>query len=264
MKIHPTAIIDPQAELHESVNVGPYSVIEADVVIGEGTIISGHARIFSKVRIGKNNKISHGVVLGCLPQHLQFNPETRTNLIIGDNNVFREYVNISLASKPETPTRLGDHNYFMGQVHIGHDVSFKDHNIIVQSTIIAGHSQIGSYVFISGLVGIHQFTKIGDYAIIGGCAKVVQDIPPFVMADGNPAWITGLNLLGLRRANFPRERVQVIKDTFRALYRSGKPKSQVLKELSSINLPEDASYMIRFFEESERGVMGFKAPDGKS
>lgn len=254
MSIHPTAIIHDSARLHASVEVGPYSIIDANVVIGEGCRIESGVRIFQDTRLGRDNRVCHGAMLGCEPQDLGFAPEKSRPLLIGDHNQFREGVNISRGVKTDGGTQIGDHNYFMSGFHAGHDCRLGSHNIFGSNGTLAGHVELGERIFISGLVAIHQFCFIGDYAMIAGCAKVVKDIPPYVTCDGNPARVIGLNTVGLRRAGMPSANRTAIKQTYKLLYHSGLNTSQALTRLKQENSTPESANIIRFFEQSERGV----------
>jgi UDP-N-acetylglucosamine acyltransferase len=255
MKIHPTAIIDPRAELHESVEVGPFSIIEADVQIGEGTWIESCVRIYSGTRIGKFNKVHHTAVVGGLPQDISFKPETKTYTIIGDNNTLREGIILHRSTKENGATKIGNRNYLMGQTHIAHDCVLGDDNILVLNGQLAGHCHVGNCVFISGLVGIHQFCNVGDYSMLAGCSKVVKDVPPYSTIDGNPATVIGLNSIGLKRAGFSSDTRNKIKHAYKILYHS---KMNIKQALEALHAEKDESpeikYIIKFFEESERGV----------
>ncbi|AKH21321.1 acyl-ACP--UDP-N-acetylglucosamine O-acyltransferase [Sedimenticola thiotaurini] len=254
MNIHPTAIIHDSARLHESVQVGPYSIIEADVEIGAGCRIESAVRIYQGTRMGRENRVCHGAALGCEPQDLGFVPEKSRPLLIGDHNQFREGVNISRGVKTDGGTRIGDHNYFMSGFHAGHDCRLGSHNIFGSNSTLAGHVELGEHIFISGLVAIHQFCFVGDYVMIAGCAKVVKDIPPYVTCDGNPARVVGLNSVGLRRAGVPAANRSAIKQAYKLLYHSGLNTSQALAELKQqANSPESEAIM-HFFEQSDRGV----------
>ncbi len=255
MKIHPTAIIDPGAVLHESVEVGPYSIVEGDVRIGEGTVIGSSVHIFGGTTIGRNNRIHHGVCLGSIPQDIGFDTSVRTETIIGDNNQFREGVLISRGTKPESPTRIGDNNFMMGNFHLGHDSVMGNNCIITQGAVIAGHVHIGNRVFISGLVAIHQFCRIGDYAMVAGLSKITKDVPPFCTADGNPAQIIGQNVVGLRRAGKSSEVRNAIKEAYRVVYHSNLMTSQAIKKLKEMDSPmEEIRYIVDFLESSDRGI----------
>jgi len=254
MNIHPTAIIDSSARLHASVEVGPYSIIDANVVIGEGCQIESGVRIFQDTRLGRDNRVCHGAMLGCEPQDLGFVPEKSRPLLIGDHNHFREGVNISRGVKTEGGSQIGDHNYFMCGFHAGHDCRLGSHNIFGAHSTLAGHVELGERIFISGLVAIHQFCFIGDYAMIAGCAKVVKDIPPYVTCDGNPARVIGLNTVGLRRAGIPAANRSAIKQTYKRLYHSGLNTSQALAQLKQETSTPESDNILRFFEQTNRGV----------
>lgn len=254
MNIHPTAIIHHSARLHDSVEVGPYSIIEADVEIGADCRIESGVRIFQGTRLGRHNRVYHGAVLGCEPQDLGFTPDKGRPLLIGDHNQFREGVNISRGVKTEGGTQIGDHNYFMCGFHAGHDCRLGSHNVFGPNSTVAGHVELGERIFISGLVAVHQFCFIGDYAMLAGCAKVVKDIPPYVTCDGNPARVIGLNTVGLRRAGLPAATRAAIKQSYKTLYHAGLNISQALAQLRQLASTEEQDNIIRFFEQSERGV----------
>lgn len=254
MNIHPTAIIHDSARLHESVQVGPYSIIEADVEIGPGCRIESAVRIYAGTRMGRENRVCHGAALGCEPQDLGFAPEKSRPLLIGDHNQFREGVNISRGVKTEGGTQIGDHNYFMSGFHAGHDCRLGSHNIFGSNSTLAGHVELGEHIFISGLVAIHQFCFVGDYVMIAGSAKVVKDIPPYVTCDGNPARVIGLNSVGLRRAGVPAANRSAIKQAYKLLYHSGLNTSQALAELKQQATSPESEAIRRFFEQSDRGV----------
>ncbi len=253
--IHPTALVDPAAELHPSVTVGPYSIIDGGVVIDEGCRIDSAVRIYTGTRLGRNNRVCHGAMLGCEPQDLTFDPANGRPLVIGDHNHFKEGVNVSRGVKTDAGTRIGDHNYFMGNFHVGHDCVIGDHNILGHGTVLAGHVTIGDHVFVSGAAAIHQFTYIGDRAMIAGCAKIVKDIPPYTIGDGNPARVAGLNSVGLRRAGIPAATRRAIKQAYHAIYHAGLNIGDALAALRrQEDHPPEVENIIRFFERSERGV----------
>ncbi len=252
--IHPTAIVEQGADLHPSVRVGPFSIVEAGAVVGAGCVIESNVRIFAPVRMGQHNRVCHGAVLGCEPQDLTFTPERSRPLVIGDHNHFKEGVNISRGVKTEEGTRIGHHNYFMNTFHAGHDCVIGDHNLLGATTVLAGHVTVGNRVFISGLVAIHQFCHVGDHAMIAGCSKVVKDVPPYSTADGNPARIVGLNSVGLRRAGFSAERRHAIKQVYKTLYHSGLNVTQALERLAQEPLTPEQAAVRHFFLASERGI----------
>ena len=258
MNIHPTAIIESGATLHDTVTVGPFSIIESDVDIGEGCIIESSVRIFRGTRMGHNNRVCHGAMLGCEPQDLSFDPANSKPLVIGDDNHFKEGANVSRGVKTAAGTIIGNSNYFMGNFHVGHDCMIGDNNVLGHGTVLAGHVTIGNHVFISGVAAIHQFTFIGDRVMIAGCAKIVKDIPPYTVGDGNPARVSGLNSIGLRRAGFPAATRSAIKLAYKTLYHSDMNLSQALEQLKASEQISEVANIIHFFERSERGVTTYR------
>ncbi|MCB1828791.1 MAG: acyl-ACP--UDP-N-acetylglucosamine O-acyltransferase [Gammaproteobacteria bacterium] len=253
-KIHPTAIIDHHAEIHDSVEIGPFSIVERGARIGAGCRIESHVRIYSGTIIGCNNRICHGALLGCEPQDLTFTAANSKPLTIGDNNHFKEGVNISRGVKTDAGTIIGCGNYFMGNFHAGHDSIIGNNNVLGHASVLAGHVTIGDNAFISGLVAIHQFTYIGNRVMIAGCAKIVKDIPPFTIGDGNPARICGINSVGLRRAGFPPEVRMAIKLAYKRIYNSGENIHQALAALEEEPQTSEIVEVINFFKQSKRGV----------
>ena len=253
-KIHPTAIIDELADIHESVEIGPFSIVEADVQIGEGCRIESSVRLYSGTILGRRNRVCHGAMLGCEPQDLSFSAEKSRPLKIGDNNQFKEAVNISRGVKTDTGTLIGNSNYFMGGFHAGHDCIIGNNNVLGHNSVLAGHVTIGDSTFISGLVAIHQFTYIGNNVMIAGCAKIVKDIPPYTVADGNPARVSGINSVGLRRAGFPAETRNAIKLVYKRIYHSGENIQQALTGLEKEPQTPAVTEIIHFFQRSKRGV----------
>lgn len=254
--IDPTALVSSKAELGERMRIGPYAIIEDNVSIGDGTIIEPHAIIKSYTHIGIDNHIYPGVILGGEPQDIKFHGEP-TSLIIGDNNVIREYVTIHRASGEGNQTTIGNRNMLMTYMHIGHNCSIGNDTQIASYTGICGHASIEDYAVIGGSVGIHQFTTIGKLSMIGGCSKVVQDIPPYMMADGRPAEITGLNLVGLRRDGIPPRVRPHLATAYKLLYRSGLNTSQALKRMRDEIEPSEAvGHLIHFIDRISNGHLG--------
>lgn len=254
MAIHSTAIVQDPSKIHPSVEIGPNCIIHSDVEIGEGCVFDSSVVVFSGSRIGKNNHFCHGAIIGGLPQDLAFKPETKTGLEIGDNNVFREYVSLHRASKEGTNTIIGNKNYFMTNVHAGHDCIIGDNNIFVQACIMAGFVTIGNNAFVSGLVAIHQFCRVGDYAMVAGLAKIVQDVPHFVTADGNPSTLIGTNVIGLKRAGFSPDVRSAIKSAYKTIFHSKLKTRDALAQLESSNPIPEVQKIIDFFRSSDRGV----------
>ncbi|MCG6895597.1 MAG: acyl-ACP--UDP-N-acetylglucosamine O-acyltransferase [Thiocapsa sp.] len=257
MAIHPTAIIEEGADLHETVSVGPYSIIESGAVIGEGCRIESCVRIFALTHMGAHNQVCHGVTLGSAPQDLGYRPELARPLVIGDHNDFKEGVNISCGLKSEAGTRIGSHNYWMAFSHAGHDCIVGDHNIFANTATLAGHVEIEDRTFISGQVAVHQFCRIGAYAMVAGVTGVPQDVPPFALADGHRARIVGLNVVGLRRAGFSPEQRDRIKGAYRLIFRSGLRLPQALVRAEQDYPGPETQQIVQFIQSSRRGVISF-------
>jgi UDP-N-acetylglucosamine acyltransferase len=257
MSIHPTAIVEDGAELHESVVVGPYSIIESGAVVGEGCRIESCVRIFANTRMGAFNRVCHGATLGSEPQDLGFSPERARPLTIGDHNHFKEGVNISCGIKTETGTRIGSHNYWMAYSHAGHDCIVGDYNIFANTATLAGHVEVDDRCFFSGQVAVHQFCRIRSYAMIAGVSGVPQDVPPYGLADGHRARLVGLNVVGLRRAGFSQEQRNRIKAVYRLLFRSGMRLADAIV-LAETEYPGiETQTIVRFVESSRRGLISF-------
>ncbi len=253
-KIHPTAIVSPKARIGNNVKIGPFSVIEDFVVLGDGVEIGPYVHVCGYTTIGDNTKIFTGAVLGTPPQDLKYSGE-KTTLEIGKNNIIREYVMINPGTSASGKTVIGDNNLLMAYVHIAHDCKVGSGCIIANVGTLAGHVVVGDRVVIGGLTAIHQFTRIGDYAILGGCSKVVQDVPPFGMADGHPARIHSINFVGLKRAGFSKEDINIIKRAYNILFFSGHSRSVALDLLKKEFSGNDyIMNLVDFVSKSKRGI----------
>ena len=250
--IHPTAIVSDQARLGESNIVGPHVVIEDEVQIGNGNSFLTGAVVKNGVRIGNDNRVHEYAVIGGLPQDLGFDPVTLSYVSIGNANTLREYVTIHRASKAEAVTRLGNKNYLMTEVHLAHDCQLGNHVIIAPSTGLGGHVHVADRAFISGGVMVHQFVHIGTLAMIGGNAKITQDVLPYMITDGVPGTVRGLNLIGLRRAGFTRADMQILKKGYHLIHRSAQPQEAILEALRGIDSPY-ALHLAEFIAGSTRG-----------
>jgi UDP-N-acetylglucosamine acyltransferase len=257
MTIHPTAIVEEGAHVHRSVVVGPYTIIEAGAIVGPGCVIDSCARIYGATRLGRNNRVCHGVTLGSEPQDLTYTPEKSCPLSIGDFNHFKEGVNVSRGIKTEDGTCIGDYNYFMSFSHVGHDCTVGDYNILANGATLAGHVDVDHHVFLSGQVAVHQFCRVGAYALVAGVSGVPQDVPPFVIADGHRARICGLNVVGLRRNGFTQEQRGTIKAVYRLIFRSGLRLPQALVQAEHDHPGPETRQIVRFIESSRRGVISF-------
>jgi UDP-N-acetylglucosamine acyltransferase len=253
VEIHPTAIVDPSAELGEGVTVGPFSVIGPAVVVGAGTQIASHV-VLEHVSVGCECAISHGAVLGTPPQDLKYRNEP-TRLEIGDRTVIREYATLNRGTTASGFTRVGSDCLLMSYVHVAHDCHIGDHVIISNAVNMAGHVTIPDWASIGGMTPIHQFVRIGAHAFVGGASRVAKDIPPYVKAAGSPIQLYGLNSVGLQRRGFPEDVRRELKRAYRLFFASSHNTTQALSrardELRAI--PEVETFL-SFFEGSERGV----------
>ena len=219
--IHPTAIVDPRAELDASVDVGPYAIIGPDVRIGAGTRVGAHTVIEGHTTIGRGNRIFQFASIGAAPQDKKYRDEP-TRLEIGADNTIREFVTLNRGTVQDRGvTHVGSDNWIMAYVHVAHDCVVGDHTIFANSTNLGGHVHVGDWVILGGYTGVHQFCKVGAHAMTGVGTVVLHDIPPFVMASGNTAQAHGINSEGLRRREFSNERINALRRAYRTLYKSG-------------------------------------------
>lgn len=257
MTIHATAIVEKGAQVHSTVEVGPYSIVEKGAIVGAGCNIESCVRIYGATRMGRNNRVCHGATIGAEPQDLGYTPEMSKPLTIGDDNHFKEGVNISRGIKTEHGTRIGDHNFLMAYVHVGHDCIVGDHNIFANTATLAGHVELEDRVFLSGQTAVHQFCRIGSLSMIAGVTGVPQDVPPFVIADGHRAKIIGLNVVGLRRNNYSQEQRNTIKSVYRIIFRSNLRLAEALVKAAREYPGAETRRIIRFIESSHRGLISF-------
>ncbi|HIM83085.1 MAG TPA: acyl-ACP--UDP-N-acetylglucosamine O-acyltransferase [Candidatus Marinimicrobia bacterium] len=254
-KIHPTAIVDSSASLGNNVEVGAYSIIDADVKIGDGCRISNHVTLRSGVSFENDCTVFPGAVIGEIPQDLKFKGED-SKINIGSNVTVREYVTIHRATSARGKTIIGNSCYLMAYSHVAHDCVLGKEVTLVNGVHLGGCVDIEDYAFVSGNVVIHQFTKIGRHAFIGGGYRVVQDVPPYIMAAKEPLTFTGVNLVGLKRAGFSNEVLRNLKEAYRLLYKSSLNVSQALDEIRK-TLPdtEEIKNVLSFVKNSERGII---------
>ena len=257
--IHPTALIAEGARLDPTVSVGPYAVIGADVAIGAGTTIGAHCVIEGHTTLGQDNRVFQFASLGGAPQDKKYAGEP-TRLVIGDRNTVREFCTFNTGTtQDDGVTRIGDDNWIMAYVHIAHDCVVGNQTILANNATLAGHVQVGDYAIIGGLTGLHQFTQVGAHVMAGFASHISQDVPPFMMVDGNPLAVRGLNLEGLRRRGFSPERITAIKQMHRLLYRQGLTLDAARSAIAA--LPEqhpqataDITAMLDFLNTSARGI----------
>ena len=249
--IHPTALISAKAEIGAGTSIGPYTVIEEGVTIAEDCRIESHVVIKKGTRLGKRNRVYEHAVLGGEPQDVKYRGED-SFLIVGDDNIIREYVTLHRAAGEGAETRVGSRNFLMIGVHIAHNCDVGDDNIMANGAALAGYIVVEDHVFLSSNVGAHQFVRFGRYAMVGGKSKIVQDVLPFFITDGNPPRVRGLNTVGLRRGGFTSEERRALQSGYRQLFRSGRPLEDVLAEMErSVDL--NVRHLAGFIRRSGRG-----------
>ena len=257
--IHPTAIVDAQAELAEAVEVGPYAVIGPQVRIGARTRIGAHCVIEGPTTIGSDNRIHPHASLGGAPQDMKYRGEP-TALEIGSHNTIREFCTFNRGTAQDGGvTRVGDHNWVMAYVHIAHDCQVGSRTILANNATLAGHVHLGDWVIVGGLTGIHQFCKVGAHAMTGFQSRVSQDVPPFMMVEGNPLSVRGFNAEGLRRRGFSRERIALVKQMHKLLYRDGLKLEQAVAAIAALRGTveggdADVAMLLDFLAASTRGI----------
>ncbi len=259
-RIHPSAIVDPAAELDAGVEIGPYAVVGAGVEVGAGTTIGPHCLIDGPTRIGRDNRIHGHAALGGAPQDMKYRGEP-TRLEIGDRNTIREFCTFNRGTVQDAGvTRIGDDNWVMAYVHVAHDCQVGQRTILANNATLAGHVHIGDWVIVGGLTGVHQFCRIGAHAITGFQSHVSQDVPPFMTVAGQPLAVHGFNVEGLRRRGFSRERIALVKRMHRLLYRDGLTLEQARSAIEALRgtVEEgdaDIALMLGFLSAAGRGIV---------
>ncbi len=251
MEIHQTAVISSRARVAPGVRVGPYAVIEEDVSIGTGCEIGAHAVIKRFTTLGERNRVFEHAILGGEPQDVKFRHE-ESRLVIGDDNLIREGTTLHRASGEGCATLVGSRNFLMIGVHIAHNCVIGDDNIFANEVALAGHLIVEDHAFLSNNVGCHQFVRIGRYAMVGGKSKIVQDVLPFFITDGNPSRVRGLNSVGLRRAGFSTDERRALKQAYQLLFRSGLALEDALVEMASLE-DKNVQHLVQFIRGSRRG-----------
>jgi len=256
--IDPRAAVSPAAHLGTNVTIGPFTVVEDGAVVGDGTSIAANALIATGARIGKECRIHHGAVIGHAPQDLKYANEPST-CEIGDRTVVREYATLHRGTGEGGRTVIGADCFLMGYVHIAHDCEVGSRVIMSNAAMLAGHSVVEDWVIIGGITPVHQFTRIGCHAMIGGGVRVPKDVPPYCLASGHPLVFEGLNSIGLRRRGFTREAIEALDRAYHLLYRSGKNVSQALDVIAGdamlMGFPE-VVHVVEFIRGSKRGIIG--------
>ncbi|PTX95207.1 acyl-[acyl-carrier-protein]--UDP-N-acetylglucosamine O-acyltransferase [Spartobacteria bacterium LR76] len=253
--IHPTAIIDASARIGAGVEIGPYCVIGADVTLGDECVLANHVTIAGPTTIGARNRFYPYTSIGQRSQDLKYVGEP-TYLEIGNDNSFREFCTVNRGTAPGSKTVVGSHNNFLAYAHVAHDCTVGDHVIFSNNGTLAGHVIVEDHVVIGGLSGVHQFCRIGRHAIVGGCTKIVQDVAPYMIADGNPAELRGINQVGMERREFAAEEIRTLREAFRLLCRSNLNVKQACESIRE-QLPTNAhlEHLLTFVEASKRGIV---------
>jgi UDP-N-acetylglucosamine acyltransferase len=252
-RVHPTAVIDPAADLGEGVDVGPHVVIDGDVRVGQGCVFRPGVHLVGPLTMGRHNTVFSHAVLGEKPQHLKYNDEP-TRLVVGDHNVIREHVTVHRGTAASGETRIGSHNFLMANCHVAHDCRVGDHCILANGALLAGHCTLEDSVYMSGNCAIHQFVRIGRLALLSGVSSSTKDIPPFIIQNGANV-VAGVNVVGMRRAGIPGPRIDAVRGAFHVLYRERHvlPAALVKVEHELGAVPEVAE-MVAFIRASARGI----------
>lgn len=254
-RIHPTAVIDASAEIADECEIGPYCVIGPHVQLGAGCWLQHHVSVEGPSKIGRGNRFHAFAVIGQRTQDLKYAGEP-THLEIGDENTFREFVTVHRGTAPGSVTRVGSRGNFLAYSHIAHDCIVGDCVIFSNNGTLAGHVEVGDCAVIGGLTAVHQFCRIGRHALTGGCSKIVQDVPPFMIADGNPAKVRSFNKVGLERHGFSAEAQRCVKEAYRLIYRSDLNLQQAVEQMRT-DLPDapEVQQIIAFVTSSQRGII---------
>ncbi|NLC70575.1 MAG: acyl-ACP--UDP-N-acetylglucosamine O-acyltransferase [Desulfuromonadaceae bacterium] len=253
--IHETAIIQPGARIADNVTIGPFAVIGEHVEIGSGSSVGPHAVIEGRTVIGEHNRIFQFASVGAIPQDLKYRGE-ETRLVIGDRNQIREFTTIHVGTEGGGGvTKIGNDNLFMAYSHVGHDSKVGNHAIFANCATLGGHVEVQDYAILGGLSGVHQFTRIGCHCMISGGSMVGQDIPPYIIAQGDRAKPIGINIVGLRRRGFSDQAIVSVKEAFRIIFRSGLKRSEAFARIAKeIEQTPELKRFLEFFENSRRGI----------
>ncbi len=253
--IHSTAIVNSKAELGENISIGPYAVVDGDVVIGSGTQIGPHVYCAEGARIGKDCRIHNGAVVSTLPQDLKFKDE-KTTFEIGDSTTIREFCTLNRGTAEHMKSTVGSNSLLMAYSHVAHDCTIGDNVIIANAVQMGGHVTIEDWAIVGGLTAIHQFVSIGRHAMVGGHFRVPKDVPPYILAGGAPLTYEGLNVVGLRRRGFAREAIEALTQAYQLLYFARLNVSQaVVKIRQELRVTTEIQHLLTFIERSKRGII---------
>ncbi len=264
MKIHSTALVDPDAQIGADVEIGPFSVVGPDAVIGNNTIVQSHVVIEGNVTIGTDNFIGHGAVIGAAPQDLSFSPERKTKVEIGNDNIIREYSTIHRGSPESSATKIGDNNFLMTGAHVGHNCALGNNVVIANNCLLAGHVRVDDGAFLGGGSTFHQHMHVGRLVMVQGSSAFGKDLPPFVIAAERNS-VFGINVIGLRRAGFSAQDRDEIKAAFKLLYLSGLNISQALEKAATMKFGAPAREFLDFVANAKkRGICPYKTLEGRA
>ncbi len=255
--IHPTALVQAGADIADTAQIGPYCVIGAGVQIGEHTVVGPHCTIDGQTRIGAHNRIYQFNSIGAPPQDKKYAGEP-TGLVIGDRNTIREFCTINTGTVQDAGvTRIGNDNWIMAYVHIAHDCQVGDQTIMANHATLAGHVHLGDWAIVGGLTGIHQFVHVGAHAMLGFASAITQDVLPFLMVDGNPSGVRGINQEGLKRRGFDADQIAAIKQAYRVVFRKSLPLETALEEVKTLaDQQSDPSHLLGMVEAARRSSRG--------
>ena len=262
MSIHPTACVSPSAQVAQDAQIGPFCVIEPETTIGAGCVLESRVSIKQGTTLGAKNRVFEGAVLGGLPQHVHI-PDQPGRVIIGSGNVIRENVTIHRALAPDHATVIGNDCLLMVNTHVAHDCHFGNNVIVTNNALLAGHVVVGDRAYISGAAAVHQFCRVGTFAMVGGQAHMVQDVPPYVTVDGLSSLVVGLNKVGLRRAGYDQAAIQELMAAYRVIYRGGLRWAEILEQLRTRFPTGPAALFYEFLSTTARGITSERrAPPG--
>ena len=249
------SVISKKAQIGKNVSIGPYCIIEDNVIIGDNTIIDSHTIIKEYTEVGENCNIFSHCVIGGVPQDKKYNGE-KSKLVIGNNNTIREFCTLNRGTEESGITKVGNNCLFMAYVHIAHDCYLKNDIILANGVQLGGHVTIDNYGIVGGMTPVHQFCKIGMHSFIGGGLRVVQDVPPYIIANGEPLKFSGINILGLRRRKFSSIQRENIKKAYKLIYNSNYNISQATKKIkNTFNIDDSINDILDFIKSSSRGLI---------
>ncbi|MBX3434373.1 MAG: acyl-ACP--UDP-N-acetylglucosamine O-acyltransferase [Pirellulales bacterium] len=254
MSIHPAAVVSPQAIVHSGVEIGPFCVVEPGAVVGQNCRLFSGAVVKTGVTLGRDVTVCEGAVVGGGPQHLS-PPEPPGRVVVGERCTLRENVTVHRSMFTTGETRIGHDCYLMAGAHVAHDAKVGNHVILTNNVLLGGHVQVGDRACLGGGVAVHQHCRVGRLAMIGGCARIVQDVPPFVLTDGDSGLIVGLNRVGIRRAGIDRDEALQLKEAYRLIYRRGLSFDEVVAALQQQYPAGPAAEFAEFFQDSRRGFV---------